>query len=229
VDNNDIAEQLKEEHIQAQYIECWSDIDIWEQEEMENIRRTANLMRQEIVDVVGERLYRPKQELSLLTNEINSVREAMKPFDEIDLNQWEYLLDRVKKLAKFTVTLRNVDDGLVLTLSGRNLEDASLENTDRRLIGLIPITSPRLQSTNHIQSATQTDTTTQTSFSSINNMQSDQTQRLEASANDGMINRIARTETQNNQRPTTRLARPRAAEIPFEHRNFYPLRWRVNP
>jgi hypothetical protein len=229
VDNDEISRQLKEEHIQEQYVACWSDIDIWEQEEIENIKRTANLMRQEIIDVVGECMTKPRKEIGSLMCDISSALGGTKRFDEIDLDQWAYLLDRVKKLAEFTVKLNTVDKGLQLVLYGKNLEDiSSLENTDRHDIGLKPITSQQLQGMNHIQSNSETNPTTQNEFSSGYNIQSNETQTSRTPLDISTMNTIGGAQHQNNQGAITRLVRPRAAEIPFERRTFYPLRWRVN-
>jgi hypothetical protein len=225
-----ISEKLNEENINAQYASCWQDIDMWEENEIGLIKETANLMRQEIIDVVGERLYRPRQDLSMLTTEINKARERMEAFNENDLERWKRVLDRVKKLAEFTITLSNTDDGLELTLSGENVEDAfSSENTNRQVSGDIPISSPQLQRMDHIQDTPETIPATENNSSSTNNMQSNQTQVSATSANIGSIQRVGAVERETRERPTTTLIRRRAAaEIPFDRRSFFHLRWRFN-
>ncbi|CAF3998159.1 unnamed protein product [Adineta steineri] len=182
-DTDQITNQLSEEQIQLEYVKCWADIDLWEQGEIENIQRTADLMRQEVTDAVGECLFQPRQELGLLLDSLDLARDNLKKFDEIDLNQWEELLDRVKTLAKFVVTFSNFDDGLELLVTGKQLEDlTSFEDNTRHSIGLVPVSYPQLQRINHRE-----------------------------------VNE-----------PVAQLRRSAAAEIPFERRSFYPLRWRVS-
>jgi hypothetical protein len=225
-----ISEKLNEDNINAQYVLCWEDIDMWEQKEIGLIKETANLMRQEIIDVVGERLYTPRQDLTVLTTEINKARERMEDFNENDLERWKRILDRVKRLAEFTIILRNRGDGLELTLTEENVEDTfSSENTNRQVSGDIPISSLQLQRIGHIQDSPETIPATENNPSSTNNMQSNQTQSSATSANIGSTQRVGGVEHENRERPTTTLIRRRAAaEIPFDRRSFFHLRWRFN-
>jgi hypothetical protein len=224
-----ISEKLKEENMNAQYIPCWEDIDLWEQREIGLIKETANLMRQEIIDVVGERLYRPRQDLSMLTTEINKARKGMEAFNKNDLERWKHILDRVKRLAEFTIILSNRNGGLELILTGENVEDAvSSENTNREVRDDIPISS-QLQRMD-IQDSPKTVRATENNSRSTNNMQSNQTQSSTTSANIGSIPRVGGVERENRERSTATVIRRRAfAEIPFNNRDFFHLRWRFNP
>ncbi|CAF1501170.1 unnamed protein product [Adineta steineri] len=178
-------------------------------------------MRQEVTDAVGECLFQPRQQLDLLLDSLDLARLKLKKFDEIDLNQWEELLDRVKKLAKFIVTLSNFDDGLELLVTGKQLEDlTSFENNARHSIGLVPISYLQLQRINHTEMNEQTNPTAQHRFHPIHSRQAQESRNL--------IIPVVGYEYRNNQRPVAQLRRPAASEIPFERRSFYPLRWRVN-
>ncbi|CAF1428660.1 unnamed protein product [Adineta steineri] len=178
-------------------------------------------MRQEVTDAVGECLSQPRQELGLLLDSLDLARDNLKKFDEIDLNQWEELLDRVKMLAKFIVTLSNFDDGLELLVTGKQLKDlTSFEDNARHSIGLVPISYPQLQRINHREVNEQLNPTAQHRFDPIDNRQAQEDRPL--------LIPVEWDERRNNQRPVTQLRRPAAAEIPFERRSFYPLRWRVS-
>ncbi|CAF1162458.1 unnamed protein product [Rotaria sp. Silwood1] len=165
----------------------------------------------------------------MLTTQINEARQKMKAFDEIDLKRWEDILNHLKKLAAFTVTLKNINNGLELLVTGEDVEnDSPLENIDRHRNGLIPITSPQLQNTYHNQNNSKMMSTILNNFSSTNNVESNEIRSSIASANTESIGRTGDAGRHNNERPTTTLVRNRAAEIPFEHRRFYPLRWRMD-
>ncbi|CAF1456282.1 unnamed protein product [Adineta steineri] len=178
-------------------------------------------MRKEVIDVVGEFSFKPRQELGLLLHPLNLANEKLKKFDEIDLNQWEELLDRVKTLARFVVTLRNVGNGLELLVTGKQLKDlTSFEDNTRHSIGLVPVSYPQLQRINHREVNEQLNPTAQHHFHPIDNRQAQEGRPL--------LIPVVGDERRNNQRPVAQLRRSAAAEIPFERRSFYPLRWRVN-
>ncbi|CAF1320174.1 unnamed protein product [Adineta ricciae] len=170
-------------------------------------------MRQEVIDAGGECLSKPRQELGLLLDQLDLVHQKVKAFDEIDLSRWKDLVDRVKMLSIFHVTLMDVDNGLELLVTGKKLENLiySTDN-DRHPIGLVPIPSSELQRSDHTGKNAQVDPT--------------ENRRLEESRTSTAL--AEGVEHPNNQRPLTQLRRPAAAEIPFEHRSFYPLRWRIN-
>ncbi|CAF1504346.1 unnamed protein product [Adineta steineri] len=130
-------------------------------------------------------------------------------------------IDIHKTLAKFIVTLSNLDNGLELLVTGKQLEDlTSFEDNARHSIGLVPISYSQLQRINYTEVNEQVNPTTQHHFHQTDNRQAQESRNL--------IIPVEGDERPNNQRPVTQLRRPAAAEIPFERRSFYPLRWRVN-
>ncbi|CAF4070122.1 unnamed protein product [Adineta steineri] len=90
----------------------------------------------------------------------------------------------------------------------------------RHSIGLVPISYSQLQRINYTEVNEQVNPTTQHHFHQTDNRQAQESRNL--------IIPVEGDERPNNQRPVTQLRRPAAAEIPFERRSFYPLRWRVN-
>ncbi|CAF3019843.1 unnamed protein product [Rotaria sp. Silwood2] len=162
----------------------------------------------------------------MLTAQLNEARQRMKAFDEIDLERWEDLLNHLKKLAKFTVTLKNINNGLELIVTGEDTEnDLSLETINRHPSGLIPITPPQLQSTYHNHEILPTRLN---NFSSTNNVESTEVRSSVALVNTESVERVANIGHHNRARPAATLVRRAAAEIPFEHRRFYHMRWRVD-
>ncbi|CAF1402256.1 unnamed protein product [Rotaria sp. Silwood1] len=150
----------------------------------------------------------------MLTTEISEARQKMKAFDEIDLKRWEDILNHLKKLAAFTVTLKNINNGLELLVTGEDVEnDSPLENIDRHRNGLIPITSPQLQNTYHNRNNSEMMSTTLNNFSSTNNVESNEIRSSIASANTESIGRTGDAGRHNNERPTTTLKKAATREI----------------
>ncbi|CAF2611681.1 unnamed protein product [Rotaria sp. Silwood2] len=227
---DDIARKLEDYFVNDQSNDCFCEIELWEQEETANIKATAAAMRNEVIEVVEMRLRVATEKLGSLTDKINEARQDKNNFDEIELKLWDKQLNIIKKLTAFKVTIKKFKNGLELLITGERIENIiSSLDTDQSRSDPIPITSdPQLQSVYDNHTNPEIIPTTSNNVIPTHNMQSDQMRNLVLSVDIESHGGCEETVHITNERPTTTVLRHRAAEIPFEHRSFYPLRWRVD-
>ncbi|CAF3685694.1 unnamed protein product [Rotaria sp. Silwood1] len=176
------------------------------------------------------RLSTATEKLGSLTGKINEARRDKNNFDDTELKLWEKQLNIIKKLTEFKVTITKFKCGVEMLITGERTENnTSSLDADQRRSDPIPITShPQLQTVYDNHTNPEIIPRTTNNVIPTHNMQSDQMRNLVLSADIESNEGPEETVHITNERPRATALRRHAAEIPFEHRMFYPLRWRVD-
>ena len=102
-------------------------INQWEKKSIDLVRKTAEKLRQELLDGVTQDITQIKQNLQSLSNELREGREE-NDFSEIDLRQWTQRLEQLKSelLNPTTITLQEDSISLInnIRINHRDISDA---------------------------------------------------------------------------------------------------------
>jgi hypothetical protein len=227
VDHDDLKQDLLERISAPKYHPSMSVIDKWEEQTIARIRHAAFLARRALIDALDRRVFEVKETLSTLTPKLRDARNHIKSFNENDIQEWSTMLQELKQIPVFPVTVdkENSIPGLTIDLT-KEEQTYQSESTSRNLISILrnPITSTSTPSTTEFQlSPTNLPKKTDIDKKKVNfdNVSSNGSYTVTP---ESVI--IIREQPKNETTTTitARHVRQAHAEIPFDSRTNYPLR-----
>ncbi|CAF2897579.1 unnamed protein product [Rotaria sp. Silwood2] len=105
VDHDDLRQDLLEQISTPKYHPSMTLIDIWEQESIARIQRTAILARRALIDALDQHVFEIKNKLDMLTPKLREARHHVKFFNEDDIRKWATILQELKQMPLFPVTI----------------------------------------------------------------------------------------------------------------------------
>ncbi|CAF3480494.1 unnamed protein product [Rotaria sp. Silwood1] len=119
VDHDDLRQDLLEQILTPKYHPSMTVIDRWEQESIACIRRTAVLARRALIDALDQHVFEIKNKLDMLTPKLREARNSIKSFNEDDIRKWATILQELKQMPLFPVTIdkQNSIHGLIIDLT----------------------------------------------------------------------------------------------------------------
>jgi hypothetical protein len=231
VDHDDLRQDILERIATPKYHPSMSLIDKWEEETIAHIRHTAVLARRALIDALDQHVLEVKNTLNILTPKLREARNGIKSFNENDIEEWATVLQELKQMPAFLVTVdkENNIHGLTIDLRKEkpihHSEFNRDESTSRCLVSILhdPTASTSTSNTTECQTvstnldAKETDVDNQKiKFNNVS------TNRSETVTPGGVI--IIREQQEEKPTNTTIRVRRAHSEIPFDLRIYYPLR-----
>jgi len=155
VDHDDLRQDLLEQISRPKYHPSMAVIDQWEEETIARIRHAAVLARRALIDALDQHAFEVQKILNTLTPKLREARQHIKSFNENDIQEWANILQDLKQMPVFPVTVdkNNNIHGLILNL-GKQPRTPHSESKSQSLVTIIHDSTSPTSTSNAIESLT---------------------------------------------------------------------------
>jgi hypothetical protein len=230
VDHDDLRQDLLEQISRPKYHPSMAVIDQWEEETIARIRHAAVLARRALIDALDQHAFEVQKTLNTLTPKLREARNRMKSFNENDIQKWASMLQELKKMPVFPITIdkdKNIH-GLTIDLRKEkrthHFKSNPKESITNCLVSIIRDPTASTSTSNRTICQIVPKNLTKKTDADNKNLKLDNvsSNRSKTITPGGVI--IIR-EQQKEESTTSAIPVRRAhAEIPFDSRTYYPLR-----